>query len=188
MNVTDRVAVVTGVTSGVGEATAKALRREGCAVVLVARREDRLERIANEIDDGETLVVPTDVTDEDEVTATVEETMEEFGRIDILVHNAGVLRPDPVTDADRADFRKQDQVNLRGVTNTTHAALPAVLASDGGDVVAVSSMNARRNVRESRRRPVSLSTVEREHVLPAPLKGRIKDAQTRIPTNYLAAV
>lgn len=143
MDLIDRVAVVTGASSGIGEATARALAREGCRVALVARREDRLERIATEIENGRTLVVPTDVTDEDEVTAMVEEIREVFGSIDILVNNAGVLRGDPVADADRSDFRRQVQVNLLGVMNTTHAALPAMLASDGGDVVAVSSMNVR---------------------------------------------
>ena len=143
MDLTERVAVVTGASSGIGEATARALTREGCAVALVARREDRLERIANEIEHGRTLVVPTDVTDEDEVMAMIEKTRENFGSIDILVNNAGVLRSDPVADADRADFRKQIEVNLLGVMNTTHAALPAMLASDGGTIVTVSSMNAR---------------------------------------------
>lgn len=143
MELTGRVAIVTGASSGIGEATAKALAHEGCAVALVARREDRLERIANGIENGRTLVVPTDVTDEDEVTAMVEETRDVFGSIDILVNNAGVLRSDLVVDASRADFRNQIQVNLLGVMNTTHVALPAMLASDGGDIVTVSSMNAR---------------------------------------------
>ncbi|MCU4742672.1 SDR family oxidoreductase [Natronoglomus mannanivorans] len=161
MGLTDRVAVVTGASSGIGEATARALAREGCAVVLAARRKDRLERLAGEIEselgledededgDGDeegekrSLVVPTDVADEDDVTAMIEKTRKEFGRIDILVNNAGILRSDPVADADRVDLRKQVQVNLLGVMNTTHAALPAVLESGGGDIVAVSSMNVR---------------------------------------------
>lgn len=143
MDLTDSVAVVTGASSGIGEATAKALAREGCAVVLVARREAQLEQIATEIENERTLVAPTDVADEDEVTAMIEETREVFGSVDILVNNAGISRSDPVVDADRADFRRQVQVNLLGVMNTTHAALPTMLASDGGDIVTVSSMNAR---------------------------------------------
>lgn len=73
----------------------------------------------------------------------IEETRAVFDGVDILVNNAGVLRSDPVADADGADFRQQVQVNLLGVMNATRAALPAMLASDGGDIVAVSSMNAR---------------------------------------------
>lgn len=142
MDLTDRVAVVTGASSGIGEATARALAREGCAVALAARREDRLRSVADDID-GRTLVVPTDVGDEADVEAMVEETREEFGGIDVLVNNAGVLLADPVADADRADFREQVEVNLLGTMNATHAALPGMLDSGGGHVVAVSSMNAR---------------------------------------------
>ncbi|PSP55427.1 oxidoreductase [Halobacteriales archaeon QS_1_67_19] len=142
MESTDRVAVVTGASSGVGAATVRELGREGYAVVLAARREDRLAAVADEID-AETLVVPTDVTDEQAVAAMIEETEATFGAVDALVNNAGVLLTDPVADADRADFRQQVEVNLLGAMNATHAALPGMLASGGGDIVAVSSMNAR---------------------------------------------
>lgn len=142
MESSGQVAIVTGASSGIGEATARALARAGNSVVLVARRADRLQQIAGDIEGGETLVVPTDVTDEDDITAMVEETREAFGSIDILVNNAGVLLPDPVVDADRYDFRAQVEVNLLGVMNTTHAVLPSMLESGGGDIVTVSSMNA----------------------------------------------
>lgn len=142
MDLTDGVAVVTGASSGVGEATAKALGREGCAVVLAARREGRLKDVADRIENGETLVVPTDVSKEDDVVTMVDEARAEFGRLDVLVNNAGVLRGDRVVDADRDDFRTQIEVNLLGVMNTTHAALPVMLESSGGDIVTVSSMNA----------------------------------------------
>lgn len=142
MELTEKVAVVTGASSGVGAATAKALAREGCAVVLAARREDRLEEVASDVENGRTLVVPTDVSDEDDVEAMVEATRAEFGGVDILVNNAGVLLGDPVADADRDDFRTQVEVNLLGTMNATHAALPEMLESGSGHVVVVSSMNA----------------------------------------------
>jgi hypothetical protein len=142
MDLTDTVAVVTGASSGIGEATARALGREGCAVALVARREDRLEDIAEEID-ATTLVVPTDVTDEDAVRAMVETVREELGGIDILVNNAGVARGGPVAEADLAELRQNVRVNLEGVMNVTHAALPGMLETGGGDVVTVSSLSAR---------------------------------------------
>lgn len=141
---TDPVAIVTGASSGIGEATARALAESGYAVVLAARRADRLQEIAADIDDADTLVVPTDVTNDDDLDALVDETQEAFGRIDVLVNNAGVLLPDPVIDADRSDFRRQIDVNLLGVMNTTHAVLPSLLESDSGHVVTVSSINARR--------------------------------------------
>ncbi|WP_276257057.1 SDR family oxidoreductase [Halomontanus rarus] len=205
MDRTDRVAVVTGASSGIGEATARALAREGCAVVLAARREDRLARIADEIeleleeeDEGEgeteedrTLVVPTDVTDEDDVTAMVEEARDVFGGIDILVNNAGVLRSDPVADADRADVRRQIEVNLLGTMNATRAALPVVLESDGGDIVAVSSMNARYPAEEgsaytaskcgvngfcrSLRKELSDEDVRVTIVMPGPVESEMND-------------
>lgn len=143
MDLTDRVALVTGASSGIGRATAHALAREGCAVALAARRGDRLETIANEMPTESALAVPTDVTDEDEVTAMVEQTREALGSIDLLVTSAGVLRSDRVADADRTDFREQILVNLLGTMNTIHATLPEIRAAESGDIVAVSSLNAR---------------------------------------------
>lgn len=142
MDLHDRTAIVTGASSGIGEATARALAREGCNVALVARREERLKRIADEIGTDRALAVPADVTDEEAVATAVERTREAFGRVDLLVNNAGVLRSAPVAEADLDDLHEQVDVNLLGVMNATHAALPDLLESDG-DVVTVSSMNAR---------------------------------------------
>ncbi|NHN47963.1 SDR family oxidoreductase [Halostella sp. JP-L12] len=142
MEEADDVAVVTGASSGIGEATARALGREGYAVALVARREDRLEAIAEEIA-TRTLVVPTDVTDETAVAAMVETVREELGGVDVLVNNAGIARGGPVGEADLTEMRRTVRVNLEGVMNVTHAALPEILESGGGDIVTVSSMSAR---------------------------------------------
>ena len=144
MDLTDRVAVVTGASSGIGEATARTLAAEGCSVVLAARREDRLEALEREIGTDRALAVPTDVTDEDDVAALVERTREAFGGIDVLVNNAGVSRPAPVLDADGDDVERQIGVNLLGVANVTRAALPEMLEAATADVVAVSSVSARR--------------------------------------------
>jgi NADP-dependent 3-hydroxy acid dehydrogenase YdfG len=147
MDLTGRRAIVTGASSGIGAGTAKALAAEGVRVALVARRGDRLEEIAEEIDTAETMVTPTDVTDTEAIDAMVEETVDAFGGIDILVNNAGVLKPDPVTDADRTDLRSQIEVNLLGAMNTTHAVLSHLLEGELGDVITVSSMNARHAAR-----------------------------------------
>ncbi|MFB6253852.1 MAG: SDR family oxidoreductase [Halobacteriaceae archaeon] len=142
MTLTDTVAIVTGASSGIGEATAKLLGREGSTVVLVARRKDRLEAIAKEIE-AKTLVVPTDVTNENAVTSMVDTVQEELGEIDVLINNAGVARGGPVMDADLAEMRQSIRVNLEGVMNVTHAALPTILASGGGDIITISSLSAR---------------------------------------------
>lgn len=142
MDLTGRVALVTGASSGIGEGTARALAREGCSVALVARREERLAALAAEID-AETLVAPTDVTDEESVSATVEDVRDEFGGIDVLVNNAGTARGGPVAEADLAELQQTVRVNLEGVMNVTHAALPALVDSEAGDVVTVSSLSAR---------------------------------------------
>jgi len=145
MDLSDGTAVVTGASSGIGEATARELAAEGCAVALAARREDRLDAVAADIEaaGGEALVVPTDVSDADDAEALVEAAADEFGGIDVLVNNAGVARGAPVADADLDDLKANVRVNLEGVMNVTHAALPSLLDSGGGDVVTVSSLSAR---------------------------------------------
>jgi NADP-dependent 3-hydroxy acid dehydrogenase YdfG len=137
------VAIVTGASSGIGAATARALADEGMAVALAARREERLTDLAAEIDDGpgRALVVPTDVTDRDAVDALVERTVDEFGDLDILVNNAGVMLLQRVADADPDDWRTMMEVNLLGLMNASKAALPHLRG--GGDLVQVSSVAGR---------------------------------------------
>lgn len=137
------VAIVTGASSGIGAATARALGDEGMAVALAARREDRLTDLADEIDDGpgEALVVPTDVTDRDAVDDLVETTVDEFGDLDVLVNNAGVMLLQKVADADPDDWRTMVEVNLLGLMHASKAALPHLRG--GGDLVQVSSVAGR---------------------------------------------
>ena len=142
MNLDERYAVVTGASSGIGAATARSLAREGCSVALVARREERLDSLADEID-GETLVVPTDVTDEDAVAAMAAEVCSVFDGVDLLVNNAGVARGGPVAETELAELQKSIRVNLEGVMNVTHALLPSILDSELGDLLTVSSLSAR---------------------------------------------
>ena len=104
---TDQVALVTGASSGIGEATAETLAANGASVALAARREDDLEDLADRIESegGDALVVPTDITDEEQVENTIETTHEEFGRLDILVNNAGVMLLERVDEASPENFR-----------------------------------------------------------------------------------
>ena len=137
------VAIVTGASSGIGAATARALADEGLSVALAARRADRLESLADDIDDGpgEALVVPTDVTDREAVDDLVAETVDAFGDLNVLVNNAGVMLLQKVADADRDDWRTMVEVNLLGLMNASKAALPHLRG--GGDLVQVSSVAGR---------------------------------------------
>ncbi len=144
------VALVTGASSGIGEATARALAGEGAAVAVVARRKERLEGVAASIarKGGRALAVEADVTSESQARAAVERVVAELGRLDVLVNNAGVTRLGPVLDAPTAQWDQMIAINLQGLLYTTHAALPHLLASAKGsrgvsDLVNVSSVSAR---------------------------------------------
>jgi NADP-dependent 3-hydroxy acid dehydrogenase YdfG len=136
------VALVTGASSGIGEATARA---------LAARRLDRLEKLASEIggDDHTALAVESDITDQEQAIAAVERTVNELGRLDIVVNNAGQMLLGPIEDAPTEEWDRMIDLNLKGLINTTHAALPHLLAaasdSERGcaDLVNISSVAGR---------------------------------------------
>lgn len=138
-----RVAVVTGASSGIGEATARALSDAGAAVALGARRTDRLEALAESLD-GRTFVRAVDVSDEDQATGFVRDAAAELGGLHILVNNAGLMLLGPVTDQTPEDWRQMVGVNLLGLLYCTHAALPLIAQNGGGDIVNVSSVAGRR--------------------------------------------
>jgi len=142
----NKVAIVTGASSGIGEATASALAAEGMKVALMARRADRLRLLANKINSscpGEALSIEADVTDPEAVRWTVSTTMERWGRVDVLVNNAGVMYLGPVADADVEDLRRMVDINLMGAIYMTHAVLPIMKAQGGGHLVNVSSVSGR---------------------------------------------
>jgi clavulanate-9-aldehyde reducatase len=138
-----RVAAITGASSGIGEATALALSRAGAAVALGARRRDRLEQVAAKAE-GPCSVHELDVTDEGAARAFVEAAHREHGGLHLLVNNAGVMLLGPVDGADPADWRRMLDVNLWGMLICTHAALPLIAGSGGGDIVNLSSVAGRR--------------------------------------------
>jgi NADP-dependent 3-hydroxy acid dehydrogenase YdfG len=138
-----RVAAVTGASSGIGAATAAALSRAGATVALGARRRDRLDELAGNLD-GRASVHEVDVSDEQQARSFVEAAHSEHGGLHLLVNNAGLMLLGPVTTADTADWRRMLEVNLWGLLVCTHAALPLIAASGGGDVVNVSSVAGRR--------------------------------------------
>src|SRR5215208_6979066 len=121
-----RKAIVTGASSGIGEATALALAAEGAAVALGARRKDRLDSLVEGIsgDGGEAHSFGVDLSDEPTARAFVEDAAESLGGLDILVNNAGVMLLGPVNGADTEHWRRMIDVNLLGLLYCTHAALP----------------------------------------------------------------
>jgi clavulanate-9-aldehyde reducatase len=138
-----RVAAVTGASSGIGEATALALAGAGAAVALAARRADRLAAVAEQIE-GQSLVAEADITDEQQARDFIQRAHDELGALHILVNNAGVMLLGPVAGADVEEWRRMVSVNLLGLLYCTHAALPLIERSGGGDIVNVSSVAGRR--------------------------------------------
>ncbi|HEY4596948.1 MAG TPA: SDR family NAD(P)-dependent oxidoreductase [Thermoanaerobaculia bacterium] len=142
------VALVTGASSGIGEATARALAELGAAVALVARRKERLEKLASEIS-SRTLVLETDVTQRDQAFAAVERTVAELGRLDTVINNAGVMLLGPIVGAPVEEWERMVHLNLLGLLYTAHAALPHLLkAAENGprrvaDLVNISSVAGR---------------------------------------------
>jgi NADP-dependent 3-hydroxy acid dehydrogenase YdfG len=129
-----QTAIVTGASAGIGEATAHALAREGADVALAARRRERLEEIADRLQteyDAETLVVPTDVREEDEVEALVESTVDRFGGLDVLVNNAGLARGARVEDMTTEEYRTMMDTNVDGMFFAARAAIPHLRESAG---------------------------------------------------------
>ena len=145
------VALVTGASSGIGEATARELARRGAAVALGARRKQRLDALAKEIEDGggRALAIETDVTDEAQARRLVAYTAEHFGRLDTVINNAGVMLLGPTVDAPVEEWDRMIALNLQGLLYVAHAALPHLLAAaqDGprrvADLVNISSVAGR---------------------------------------------
>jgi NADP-dependent 3-hydroxy acid dehydrogenase YdfG len=151
MRLEGTVALVTGASSGIGEATARALSAEGAAVALVARRGERLDALAAELARGGEGALPirADVTVEAEARDAVQRAVAGLGRLDVVVNNAGVMLLGPIVGAPTAEWERMIDLNLRGLLHVTHAALPHLLAAAAqdprrvADVVNVSSVAGR---------------------------------------------
>ena len=147
----ETVALITGASSGIGAATARALAAQGASVALAARRADRLEQLSSEISaaGGRALVLDSDVTDSAQAESAVERTVRELGRLDTVINNAGVMLLGPIENAPLEEWERMVKLNALGVLYIAHAALPHLLqaAEDGprrvADLVNVSSVAGR---------------------------------------------
>jgi NADP-dependent 3-hydroxy acid dehydrogenase YdfG len=145
------VALVTGASSGIGEATAMALASQGAAVVVAARRKDRLDALVKEINGagGTALAIECDVTIQDQALELVAATVRELGRLDTLVNNAGVMLLGPIVDAPIEEWNRMVALNVSGLLSCAHAAIPHLLrAADDSrrgvaDLVNISSVAGR---------------------------------------------
>ena len=140
-----KVAIITGASAGIGEATAIALAAEGAKVVIAARRGDRLEALAKRIEasGGKALPIVTDITDETQANNLINKTNAELGRVDILVNNAGVALTGNIDGGNTSDWRRMFDVNVFGVLYATHAVLPILKAQGVGHIVNISSVAGR---------------------------------------------
>jgi len=145
MDIKGKVVIVTGASSGIGEATARQFGREGAKVVLAARRVDKLEALAQEINamgsGAETLVVQADLSKLEDIQALIKQTLDKFNRIDVLVNNAGFGRLDWLENLDPVkDIQSQFDVNVMGVIQTTRQALPVMIKQRSGSIINMCSM------------------------------------------------
>lgn len=136
-----RVAVITGASSGIGAATARALAADGYKVALLARRLDRIEALAQELGNG-SIAIQADVTDRDQLVTAAQRVQDELGGADVLLNNAGVMLLGPFSSARREDYRTMIEANLLGAITATEVFLDQ-LKNGGGDLINISSVAGR---------------------------------------------
>ena len=139
-SLTGKVVIITGASSGIGEASARLLSERGCKLTLAARSIDKMESLAAELSTV-SLVVGADLTDPDDITNMVEGTMEHFGRIDVMLANAGVYIPGQFADGDIDSYSMMLKLNVDAVFRCAHAVIPIMKAAGGGDIVVTSSIS-----------------------------------------------
>lgn len=141
-NIEGKVVVITGASSGLGEAAARHLSMEGAAVVLGARRTDRIQSLAKELNDkgGRALAVTTDVTNYEQVKKLVDTAVQQFGRIDVIINNAGLMPQSPLERLKVNDWNQMIDVNIKGVLYGIAAVLPYMKQQKCGHIINVSSV------------------------------------------------
>lgn len=147
MSFSDKVVIITGASSGIGAATAILFSKEGANVVLVGRNETRLDEVAQQCENP--LIVKADVTDSDDANRIIEETINTYGKIDVLINNAGIVRYGGILDDNILEaFDAMIKTNLRSLVNMTRLAVPYLIETKG-NIINISSI-AGKNVRDPR--------------------------------------
>ncbi len=146
MELKDKVIIVTGASSGIGEATAEKLAAHGAKVVLTARREDRLKELKQKIESagGKALVITADVTKKEDWKQVMQQTQEAFGDVDVLINNAGLMPLSFVKKLKTDEWDKMVDVNIKGVLNGVAAVLPKMMDNQQGHIVNISSVAGRK--------------------------------------------
>ncbi|MEY2857359.1 MAG: hypothetical protein RLZZ74_1671 [Cyanobacteriota bacterium] len=138
----NKIVIITGASSGLGEATAKRLAKQGAKLMLAARREDRLQELVAEIeqDGGTAKYQVTDVSDRSQVEALAKATQQAYGRIDVLVNNAGLMPLSPLDETKVEEWEKMIDVNIKGVLYGVAAVLPIMRSQQSGHIINISSV------------------------------------------------
>ena len=138
---TDKIAVVTGAGSGIGEAIATLLHEEGAKVVLAGRNKDKLQNVANQLAQDSVKVVPTDVTKKEEVDELIKIAQQTFGGLDIVINSAGQMLTSKITDYQVDEWDSMIDVNIKGTLYTAQAALPTMLEQSSGHLINIASIS-----------------------------------------------
>ncbi|WP_028563233.1 SDR family oxidoreductase [Paenibacillus pinihumi] len=141
-NTKGKVVIITGASSGIGEATARLLAEKGAKLVLAARREDRLQTVVNEIKQagGEASYLTADVVSAEDLQQVADFALKQYGRIDVLVNNAGIMPVSQLSELRVKDWDQMIDVNIKGVLNGIAAVLPVMREQQGGHIINVSSV------------------------------------------------
>ncbi|EOB8334334.1 SDR family oxidoreductase [Staphylococcus aureus] len=138
---TDKVAVVTGAGSGIGEAIATLLHEEGAKVVLAGRNKEKLQNVANQLSQDSVKIVPTDVTNKEEVDELIKIAQQTFGGLDIVINSAGQMLSSKITDYQVDEWDSMIDVNIKGTLYTAQAALPTMLEQSSGHLINIASIS-----------------------------------------------
>lgn len=178
-NISGKVIVITGASSGMGEATARDLAAKGARLALGARRQDRLDAIVNEIKDagGEALAVATDVTRQEDVQKLVEAAKDAYGRVDVIFNNAGLMPLSPLESQRVDEWNQMIDVNMKGTLYGISAVLPIFKEQKSGHVINVSSVYGHKTVATG---AVYCATKHAVRSLSEGLRQEVKDYNVRV--------